>query len=389
MQTFLLLFSTGETILILFILAFSALIPLIIIGFVFFKLRSNKKNLNNFGQFAPQFGLQMPNPKSPKLKGFYNDCEVEVALSSRRVGSGEDSSTEYFTYCEAYFPNSLRFLLDISCPQGWFSRTLNSNDIKLGQPSFDNKYSLKCYDGEIARRLLLSDFPSNNTQNLMGDLMRASETITYIDITDREVYTEETGHFSDMNKIKQMLDVTTYLAKRFKAARESFPLADWEKQLFANWQKIANENNLQFDSQEVQMQGNYKNFPIFVALKTDKGKWQTQIKIKFPNSLMIGLKLMPENSIHKALSWLGVQDIKVGIKAFDDAFIVKGKNIQMAKHKLQPNVCNQLVALSRTSSDLLIDDESMSFTFDTVLGDEKKLKSFIEGMISTSKMLLQ
>lgn len=378
-----------ESIVIFVFLATIGVIFLFAIIFFIFKVNQNKKNTNAFLHFAQNVGLQTTQPNTPKLKGIYNGCEVEMALSSRRTGTGEDSSTEYFTYCEAYFPHSLRFLLDISCPQNWFSRNLDSQDIKLGQPNFDKHFSLKCYDADVARRLLLSDFPANNSQNLMGDLMLASNKITYIDITDHEVYTEETGHISDFNKLKMMLDATTYLAKRFRSAREKFPLADWEKQTLSNWQKIAHENSLQFDSQHIEMQGHYKNFPLFVGLDTKKGKWQTNIKLQFPQSLMVGLKLMPENSIHKALSWLGVQDIQIGIKAFDDAFIVKGKNIQMAKYKLQPNVCNHLIAFSRKSSDFLIDDTSMSFTFDTVLGDEKMLKSYIEGMITTSQMLLE
>ena len=46
---------------------------------------------------------------------------------------------------------------------------------------------------------------------------------------------------------------------------------------------------------------------------------------------------MPDNALHKALSWLGMQDIESGNKAFDDAFIVKAKNEAVARNKLQPD----------------------------------------------------
>ncbi len=388
MLSLVLLLSVGETLLLLLFFFVIGFILLVGVCVIIYKLLKNRQNVSAFQKLSQQTGLQMTNPKKPFLKGVYNDCEVELAISFRRVGTGEDSYTEHFTYCESYFPYSLRFLLDISCPQGWFSRALGSNDVKLGHTAFDNKFTLKCYDANVARRLLLSDFPSDNSQNLMGDLMLAGSKITYIDVTDHEVYTEETGQIANIEQLKQMLNTTTHLAKRFRVAREKFPLADWEKQLFHSWQKIAKENNLRVDTNHLQMQGFYKNFPILVSIDTKGGRWQTNIKLKFPESLMVGLKLMPENSIHKALSWFGVQDIQIGIKKFDDAFIVKGKNVQMAKYKLQPNVCNQLLALSKQTNNFLIDDTSMSFTYNSVLGSEKMLKSQIEGMISTAKLLL-
>lgn len=116
-------------------------------------------------------------------------------------------------------------------------------------------------------------------------------------------------------------------------------------------------NGLSFDAKGYVLQGNYQNFPVFIALETGAGEWQTQMKLRFPHSLMVGLKIMPENTIHKALTWVGVQDIEVGIKEFDDAFIVKGKNIEAAKYKLQPDFCFRLVELNRQTSNISIDDE--------------------------------
>jgi hypothetical protein len=377
----------GETILIFFILAFAFLIPLIVIGIIIFQLRRRKKVQGAFQQIAQTFGLTIPNPKISQIKGQYNSCEIELAVGHRSTGTGEDRSIEYFTYCKAYFPHSLRFLLDISCPQGFFDRIANSRDIKLGNPAFDNKFTLKCYDPKIVQRLLLSDFPSDSTRNLMGDLIRASNKITYIDITDHEVYTETSGQVSDPAHLRQMLDVTTSLANRFRAAREKFPLADWEKQMFYTWENFAGENNFSFDKKSVKMQGVYQGFPVLIELDTKKGRWKTNVKLKFPRSLMAGLKIMPENSIHKVLSWIGVQDIEIGIKSFDDAFIIKGKNVQMVKHKLRPEFCNQLTALSRKTSDLLIDDHSISLSFNMILGDEKTLRGYLGGVVSIARSL--
>jgi len=49
------------------------------------------------------------------------------------------------------FPYPLRFLLDISSPKGLVSKGLNSTKITL-----DQGFTLKCYDEQLLRRLMLS-----------------------------------------------------------------------------------------------------------------------------------------------------------------------------------------------------------------------------------------
>lgn len=379
------IFKVFETLLILFAFLMLALIPIILIGVVYFVLKRNHKSRVAWQDVARKLNFTMPNPKQLEMFGIYNGCEIKASIRAEHVSSSESNRKKYYTYCTAAFPQNLRFLLDINSPKGYLS---GSNNIQLGQPNFDNKFSAKCYDANVLRNLLLSDFPSDKTKNLLGDLMLANQYGGTIKIDDNKVFIEKSGFITDESILLQMIEITAFLCKRFSEARKNFPLADWEKQLIYNWQELANGNNLAFDKNNFKLQGNYKNFPILVELKTDKGKWQTSIKLDFPRSLMVGLKLMPENSIHKALSWIGVQDIKVGNKEFDDAFIVKGKNVQMAKHLLQPDVCNQLVALNKNASALLIDDTTIAFTYDTILGDKNQLKSNIEGMLSTANKLL-
>lgn len=381
--------TTGEILLFLFILMMLFSIPVIIIGVVFYILRRNNKNRAAWNLLAQKLNFQMRDPKKLEMTGFYNNCDVKVSIGARRSGSGNNRRVEYFTYCVTKFPHSLRFMLNISSPKGFFSGIFNSNKMILGQPFFDQTFNAGCYNPQVLQSLLLSNFPSGKVRNLMEDLMLGNKQVGIINITDKKVYVEENGQIGDENKIVQMLEVTTNLANRFRAARESFPLINWEKQTLAAWQNLALQNGLSLDTKSYILQGNYQNFSVFIALKTDAGKWQTQIRLRFPHSLMIGLKIMPENVIHKALTWVGVQDIEAGIKEFDDAFIVKGKNIETAKYKLQPDFCFRLVELNRQTSNISIDDEEISLVFDTVLGDGRMLKNHLDVMISTAGMLLR
>lgn len=382
------LFFVGEFLLVLFILFFVIGIPVMIAAILFFVMSGNKKRRATWQEVSQKIGLPMPNPKQLKMQGVYNGCDAKLAVGARRSG-GEDSTTEYYTYCTSEFPQSLRFLLDISGPKGFLSGVFSSNKMTLGNANFDRIFDAKCYDQEVLRRLLLSDFHSSTTQNLMGDLMLASDIISIIEITDKKVYVETGGQETNFARLKQLLDTTTYLAARFKAARENFPLADWEKQTLSSWQNLAVENDLKVDRTHFTLEGIYKEFPIQVSLKTPGGKWQTEIRLKFTRSLMVGLKIMPENAIHKALSWFGLQDIQAGNKAFDDAFIVKAENVAVAKHLLREDFCRQLLGINSQAAQISLTDEEFSATFNSVLGDRKILQSYLEAMRSTTQMLLQ
>jgi hypothetical protein len=377
--------SPAELFVIVFVLALFILVPLVIFAIVFFALNSNRKNLAAWLEFSKGMGLIMRNPKMLQMKGVYNSCEINLSAGSR----GTRHNREFFTYCVTQLPCPLRSLLNISSPRGFVSDIFHTSKMTLGQANFDKTFYVRCYNQKVLQKLLLSDLPSARTQNLMGDLMISSGRAGVINITDQKVYVENTSIISDTEALKEMLEVTTYLANRFKTARENLPLADWEKRTLSAWRDLAAENNLTLDEKVFTLKGIYKHFPLEVALETVREKWQTIIKIKFRRGLSLGLRIMPENAIHKALTWVGLQDIKSGIEEFDDAFIVKAKNIAAAKHILQPDLCAQLLSLKSRSSELSVTDEEISVTVDTVLGDRNDLEGYLQVIISIAGRLQQ
>lgn len=383
MLSFFIFLKIGEVLLILLAMLFMVFALLAVPGAILYVIYKNKKNRAAWQEIAPKLNLQLTKSGKMPMTGVYNDCPVKVSIGARRVGYGEDSYVENFTYCEINFPTSLRLLLNIK-----FGKA-GKNTIPLGNANFDKSYAVKAYDANLIRQLLLADFHSAKTQNLMGDLILAKDEFDEVKINDKRVYVETSGVVNDFETIKNLLDATTDLAKRFYEARQNLPPAKWEKQTLSSWQTLANEHNLSLDAKNYILQGNYKNFPVRVSLETIKGKWQTEIKLKFPKSLMTGLKIMPDNSLHKALTWFGMQDIEAGNKAFDNAFIVKAKNVVVAKHKLQPDLCTKLIDLKSRTSNILITDEDLDITHDTVLGEPGKLKNHLDELIFTAQMLMR
>lgn len=376
----------GEVILVLFAIFMMLAAFLAIPGAIAYVIIKGKRNREAWGEVSNKLGLKLlPNGKLP-MTGVYNDCPVEFSIFvQRRMGgySGEIYHRRHvnYTFCKANFPNNLRLSLNITTGKS------SHGSIFTGLAGFDNSFDVRGIDREIVQRMLLTESPTQRTNNLVGDLMLAKESVSHIQIDDEGVYVQQKGVVTDLETIKKWLEITTYLAKRFYAARQNLPRTDWEKQTIQAWQSLAGQNNLSFNSNNLTLEGNYKNFPVRVAVKADTEKMQTEIKLNFPNSLMAGLKIMPDNAVHKALSWLGMQDIKSGNKTFDDAFIVKAQNEAVAKNKLQPDLCTQLLNINSQASNLLITDEEISIVFDSVMSDEKFVKFYLEALVSTAQML--
>ena len=376
-------FAGAELFIIIFALAFMIMLPLIIGGAIYYILRKNQKSQGIWQEFSGKSNLVMQNPSRLLITGVYNSCSIKLATGVR----GSNDHREFFTYCTAEISHPLRFLLNISTPKGLVSKIFGSNQMILGETNFDQRFNVKCYDQNVLRRLLLSDFHSSATANLMGDLMLAGNSVGVVNINDTKVYVENGGIVSEIETLQRMIETATNLANRFKSARESFPLADWEKQTLAAWKELAAEDGLTLDEKRFTVFGDYRGFPLAVSLETERGKWQTKIVLRFPRSLMAGLKIMPENSVHKALTWFGVQDIEAGIKTFDDIFIVKAKNIGFAKNLLNPEFCRQMLNLKTQSSDFLMTDEEISLTFDTVLGDRNTLVSYLQEITNIAEII--
>lgn len=373
----------GELFIVLLALAFLALLPIVIGAVIFFAFKRAKKNRTGWQQLATKLNMSVAAPSGLGLTGTYRERPVDISVAVR----GGSESREVFTYSKASFRHDLRLLLGIET-RGFVGSILGSGgDAKIGSASFDDAFSAFCYDHGVLREFLLTELPSVETSNLLGDLILAQRTGLRIRINDAFVCVERSGDSADEDVVRQMLDTAVRLADRFDAVRRIFPLAAWEIQAFENWNRVAGTLGMTFSRDDFRISGVIDGFRIEATVKSDRQKWQTILRVDFPSSLATGLQIMPENSIHRAMAWVGAQDIRVGIEDFDAAFVVKAKNETVARQKLGPDVCRGLVGLKNQSDDLRIDDTSLSATFAEVVGDPQKLHWAITTVVAIAKML--
>jgi hypothetical protein len=380
-------FIDSSLIIIIVALLFVAAIPVLIAAVVFFAIRQRNKSVSDWRHLSEKLQLAMPNPNQLELVGKVNGCDIKTAVGARRSGD----STELFTYCETKFSSPLRFILRIESPKGIITKLVSGDDGKLGLAAFDDRFSASCYSPDVLRRLLLAPFPSPKTENLLGDLMLAGQSFKIIKISDKGVYVEISGRITDEQRIRDLIMTTTTLANRFREARASFPPEPWERQLSQNWQNYAAQNGLRFDQNAVY---GLRKSPRLLDRNciADRGQRKCvadkAVRLRFPHSLMSGLKIIPETSLQKTLAFLGAQDVKTGNEQFDRMFIVKAKNIAQVKGKLSADFCNAAAVLANGAVDFEINDEEMTITVPTVIGDHAAINGFINQTIHCATLLL-
>jgi hypothetical protein len=237
----------------IFLLAFVILI--IFIGILYSVIKSNaskqKKDVLEFWQkLADTFGFQVT-PEA-LLYGKYNYHDVEVIYDrvciQRPIMNRESSGTILWCLCcTVKFPHPLNLSLNLQSPKA-LPKDSDPNNIIIGNPAFDSRFDATCFNQEILQKLLLNKYSSEN-KNLLSEILQANhyiETANYNEIvalldqtpkhirglvmrltyhlfiiTDTDITIKIKSDFDDISEqsIKQILDQTTYIAKKIYTAR--------------------------------------------------------------------------------------------------------------------------------------------------------------------------
>lgn len=220
------------------IVVFFIVVILVIGGIIFYAKKQTKENLKVWSRLSEKLNLQMLNPKDFHLSGKYNDLEVEVKTHAKMVSMYSRMESYQFTNCSAKFPQPLKLSLNLKYP-----KENKFNGFTIGQTEFDSNFNVACPNQATLQQLL--SFNSATNKNLLNDILQTKhyiETTSYNPalikvkhrktdptflITDDAVFIEVRTKFGDdSSQIKQLLNVTTYLAKQIYTARSNIRLND-------------------------------------------------------------------------------------------------------------------------------------------------------------------
>jgi len=118
----------------------------------------------------------------------------------------------------------------------------------------------------------------------------------------------------------------------------------------------------------------------------------TEFTIHFPDPAL-RLELYPQTIFHQMRKFLGMQDIEVGVRRFDDAFIIQGNNPELIREYLTLPVQGVLQNLAKFSFyenlHLLIGGRSLRLTKSQHLKSEREMVQFVTLCESLFNALLE
>ncbi len=213
------------------VIVFFVFIVLLVGGIILYAKGTAKENLKVWEELSEKLNLQMPDPEDFRLAGTYNDLEVEVKTYVKMVSMYGQTESYQFTNCTVKFPQSLNLSLKLKHP-----KESDSPSLLVGQTEFDSNFSATCSSQETLQKFLQSESVKNN--NLLSDILQTKSYIettshnpalvkvkhektnpTFL-ITDDSVFIEFRTKFgNESEQVKQLLDVTTHLAKQIYTAR--------------------------------------------------------------------------------------------------------------------------------------------------------------------------
>ena len=309
-------------------------------------------HIANLATTARTLGLS--HDGSHGLSGERQGISVGVRLWSQRSGD----NTNYYTTVHASHPVPLRMSLTVSREGavGRFVRSaLGGQDITTGHADFDSQFQVRALDPRRALALMNQPAVRDAMLTVLG---ARRNNLTVSDVSSS--ITIGSWH-SDVEELRGMLNSTFPVAVAIRDARGAIPPSEVELRARESLSGAAAATGLSFDAQQLSVTGprGRQVLTLRANYQTDGG-WETEFEARFPQSLNVGLRLLPQRGVFSAIGdFFGTQDIEVGHTGFDAAFKVKGQPEDKVRELLSGDVASRIFALNNVASELVVGDEGV------------------------------
>lgn len=302
------------------------------------------------------------------IHGESQGIRVGVRLWSQ--SSGDD--THHYTTVEAVHPVPLRMSLNAS-REGAVGRFLRSalggQDIPTGFHDFDNHFHVRALDPQRAVALMSQP----GLRNAMLTVLGARHN--NLSVTDVSTSITINGWYSDVEDLRAMLNSVHPVAMAVRDAQAVIPSSEAELRARASLAGAAAATGLTFDAPQLEATGRHGRLTVsFRTLYQKDGGWTTEFDVRFPETLGVGLRLLPQRGVFSAIGdFFGTQDIEVGHTGFDAAFKVKGQPEDKVRELLSGDVAARIFALHHVASELEVGDEGVRATAAGMMDDTASL----------------
>ncbi|NOQ26428.1 MAG: hypothetical protein GQ564_13810 [Bacteroidales bacterium] len=181
---------------------------------------------------------------------------------------------------------------------------------------------------------------------------------------------------------------------------ETFRFTDSKmNQIASTWKKIANENNYKFKNilctstaMIDPINNEIKRFELHIPTRQSSSiiistseKQPLRLSFNFKKHLDFEFQVYPEDIFEKISKFIGAKEVEIGIKEFDNKYILKSDNEKLMKHLLDRDSIDFLLSNLTTNFSLRKDGFSI-FSLVTSIHEEDKeemlsLIGFAKGIV--------
>jgi len=308
---------------------------------------------------------------------------VDVLVLSYETGSGSTSTT--WTAAIARIDPPLLLGLSIKA-QGFLDKLFGASDIQIGEAGADRDLDIRAFHAERIPVLLSPSDPACHDV-LLRMRQLASNTALYVG--DSLVEVSDQGTLTDPSRVAGLLDAAIDLAAWFAQRRRVVPFLASETAQHQRWGQFATARRFTFDPSRMKLVGECAGSLVEIALETDLQRVRTAVTVRFPREVHVGF-CVTRSGWPGFLQGLFSQDIKVGDRAFDEAYKVTGHPEQAVRQVLaRPALLKALVLLGQNACDIELNHREMFFRVEGASESVEQLDSLASLAATTSQQLFE
>ena len=346
-------------------------------------------------QTAEGLGLSLaPGPHSarpvyarrhmPEIYGQYDGQDVYIGVRVYTTGSGKNQQTHYYTYVDVLFDCALKRGAQIGRADGvskFFGDIFGQRDLQTGQPQLDREYRIKGQDP--AQLIGLVSSPK------LAALLLVDHKPFRTYVTDAYVRLEATGVRLAIEDLRPLLAPSVTLFREVVAAWTALPPSSEELRVEPAWRRACERAHLAYAARGMRGLGRVRDVDARMEVVLhDKHGWSTELAASFDPDLAVGLAITREGAIANVAKLFGAQDITTGDVAFDERFLIKGKDPELVKQILVADARAGLLELHAQCDELEISDTSVVVRLHRIVDDPEQLAAVLTAVTDAANHMV-
>ena len=196
-----------------------------------------------------------------------------------------------------------------------------------------------------------------------------------VEVDDHSVRFERETYALHPNSVGPPIEMVLTIAERLKAARLRLGPARWELDAAAIWGAFSARSGLAFDRDRLRLHGTLEGSRVDVRLVGEPTP-RTALRVRYPKPLGLGL-YVGRGQVAGLFKLFGVQDIELGDRAFDEAFVVKGNPESLVKQVVHADMRRELMGLAQRGLQVTVFDDHIDVVTPGMLLDGAKLDELL------------